>query len=104
MNYRETSESKTNTIFYSLRRFIAMIGVFLFVLTWHGLTSPYLYWVMLSAFEMCVERAGKQISTTIFWENFSKKIGIKFFNLTFFIKQLLFQNKKKERKQKRKEK
>lgn len=59
----------------NLRRLGAMVSVFLFVLAWHGLRSNYLYWVMLSALELIIERIGRYISSTKPWVEFSQQIG-----------------------------
>uniref|UniRef100_A0A914CB51 Protein-cysteine N-palmitoyltransferase Rasp n=1 Tax=Acrobeloides nanus TaxID=290746 RepID=A0A914CB51_9BILA len=64
-----------NELILNLRRLGAMVSVFLFVLAWHGLRSNYLYWVLLSALELCIERFGRYITTTTTWTNFSKFIG-----------------------------
>uniref|UniRef100_A0A7E4VK79 MBOAT family protein n=1 Tax=Panagrellus redivivus TaxID=6233 RepID=A0A7E4VK79_PANRE len=58
-----------------LRRFGAMVGVFVFVLTWHGFKSNYLMWVCLSAFEIMMERAGAFISNTKPWKDFERAVG-----------------------------
>lgn len=56
-------------------RFFGMVAVFGFVLAWHGTKSNYLMWVLLSAFELVMERVGKAISVTKFWEDLIVKIG-----------------------------
>lgn len=72
------NDTKRTLFLLNLRRFGAMVTVFLFVLIWHGLTSPYLYWVVLSAAELCVERVAGAFSKSQFWKRFSNKIGILF--------------------------
>uniref|UniRef100_A0AC34PUQ9 Gustatory receptor n=1 Tax=Panagrolaimus sp. JU765 TaxID=591449 RepID=A0AC34PUQ9_9BILA len=42
----------------TIRRLIAMVGVFSFVIAWHGTKSNYLIWVTLSAAEIIMERIG----------------------------------------------
>uniref|UniRef100_A0A914YKJ4 Uncharacterized protein n=1 Tax=Panagrolaimus superbus TaxID=310955 RepID=A0A914YKJ4_9BILA len=59
----------------TLRRLFGMIAVFGFVLTWHGTKSNYLMWVLLSAFELVMERIGKTISDTQIWKDVTMKIG-----------------------------
>uniref|UniRef100_A0AC34GH19 MBOAT family protein n=1 Tax=Panagrolaimus sp. ES5 TaxID=591445 RepID=A0AC34GH19_9BILA len=65
----------TTGIEATLRRLFGMIAVFGFVLTWHGTKSNYLMWVLLSAFELVMERIGKTISDTQFWKDFTIKAG-----------------------------
>lgn len=59
----------------TLRRLGAMIGVFGFVLAWHGTKSNYLMWVLLSAFEIIAERFGRFIASTQLWQRFEQRIG-----------------------------
>uniref|UniRef100_A0A1I7RMC7 Protein-cysteine N-palmitoyltransferase HHAT n=1 Tax=Bursaphelenchus xylophilus TaxID=6326 RepID=A0A1I7RMC7_BURXY len=47
-----------DTITLIVRRFVAMVVVFGFVLCWHGLNANYGYWVLLSAVELVIERVG----------------------------------------------
>lgn len=68
------SKIERNTMSQTIRRFIAMIIVFLFVLSWHGLTSPYLYWVILSAIELSVERLAGYLAQNNLWKLTSQKI------------------------------
>ena len=64
-----------NELILNLRRLGAMVTVFLFVLAWHCLRSNYLYWALLSALELCIERFGRYITTTTTWINLSKFMG-----------------------------
>lgn len=59
----------------TIRRLIAMVGVFSFVIAWHGTKSNYLIWVTLSAAEIIMERIGMYVTTTQQWRNFSEIIG-----------------------------
>ncbi|KAI1714738.1 MBOAT, membrane-bound o-acyltransferase family domain-containing protein [Ditylenchus destructor] len=76
----KSQSSSERTVFFILRRFGAMIAVFLFVLTWHGLSSNYFYWVCLSALELCIERLGRElIQQRIWWQKIKDQIGMFFF-------------------------
>uniref|UniRef100_A0A0N5ARB8 MBOAT family protein n=1 Tax=Syphacia muris TaxID=451379 RepID=A0A0N5ARB8_9BILA len=66
---------KKDSKYFWCRRFLALIGVFSFVLAWHGPISPYIYWVTLSAIELCIEALGKSINKTEAWKKFSDKVG-----------------------------
>uniref|UniRef100_A0A915EFA0 RNase H type-1 domain-containing protein n=1 Tax=Ditylenchus dipsaci TaxID=166011 RepID=A0A915EFA0_9BILA len=52
-----SSNPQISTLALMIRRFLSMVCVFLFVLSWHGPSSTnYLSWVCLSALELCIER------------------------------------------------
>lgn len=61
--------------FYSLRRFVALVSVFLFVLAWHGTSSNYICWVLLSALELCIEWFGAAVSNTAPWRKIQNILG-----------------------------
>lgn len=61
----------------NLKKFFATIFVFMFVLAWHGTTANYIYWVLLSSFELFIENIGAFIRNTYVWNNFTKFIGEK---------------------------
>ncbi|KAI1697794.1 MBOAT, membrane-bound o-acyltransferase family domain-containing protein [Ditylenchus destructor] len=73
---KSPDSNSERTVFFILRRFGAMIAVFLFVLTWHGLSSNYFYWVCLSALELCIERLGRElIQQRSWWQKIKDQIG-----------------------------
>ncbi|VDK34306.1 unnamed protein product [Gongylonema pulchrum] len=61
--------------FYSVRRLIALVFVFLFVLAWHGTSSNYIYWVLLNALELCLEWFGAAMSKTDYWHRIQDALG-----------------------------
>ncbi|VDM96597.1 unnamed protein product [Thelazia callipaeda] len=60
---------------FTLRRFVAMITVFLFVLAWHGTSSNYICWVLLNALEICIEWLGSAICATTFYNKLREFLG-----------------------------
>ncbi|CAD5221141.1 unnamed protein product [Bursaphelenchus okinawaensis] len=58
-----------------LRRFVAMVAVFGFVLCWHGLNANYGYWVLLSAIELIIERIGLAFYQSKTGTNLRKRLG-----------------------------
>lgn len=64
-----------NGAYVRWRRLGAMVGAFMFVLAWHGTSSNYVCWVLLSGSELCIERIGYAIASTSAWGKFSLMIG-----------------------------
>ncbi|KHN79810.1 Protein-cysteine N-palmitoyltransferase Rasp [Toxocara canis] len=64
-----------NGAYLGWRRFGAMVGAFVFVLAWHGTSSNYVCWVVLSGCELCIERIGYAIASTSAWSKMSMVIG-----------------------------
>ncbi|MCP9265932.1 Protein transport protein SEC61 subunit alpha [Dirofilaria immitis] len=61
--------------YFSLRRFAALVTVFLFVLAWHGTSSNYFYWVLLNTLEICMEWVGAAVSKTVFYSKIQNFLG-----------------------------
>lgn len=61
--------------YFSLRRFVALGSVFLFVLAWHGTSSNYFYWVLLNCLEICMEWFGAAVYKTAFYAKIQKFLG-----------------------------
>lgn len=63
--------------YYTPRRLAAIVFVFLFVLSWHGTQSFYIYWVLLNAFELCIEWVGATIWRTSCWAKLREIVGLR---------------------------
>ena len=70
------SSPNSNQLLLLLRRLFAMSSVFLFVLAWHGLNSNYFHWTLLSAFELIIERIGRDlIEPSSAWKKLKELLG-----------------------------